>query len=103
MAKIEEIKGRIGMRRFFCPACKEFHYIGVAKNNMGFPIWQFNGDNEIPTVSPSVMVEYHGADKNTICHSFISDGKIRFLSDCTHGLAGKTVDMVDLDGIDSEH
>lgn len=96
MAKIEEIEGRVGMRRFFCPACKEYHYIGVAQNNMGFPIWQFNGNNESPTISPSVMVEYHGADKDTVCHSFVRNGNIEFLSDCTHELAGKTVEMVDL-------
>ena len=96
MAKVEEIEGRVGMRRFFCPACKEYHYIGVAQNNMGFPIWTFNGDNENPTISPSVKVEYHGADKDTVCHSFIRNGKIEFLTDCTHELAGKTVEMVDL-------
>ena len=69
---------------------------------MGFPIWQFNGDNENPTISPSVMVTYRGDDKNTICHSFIRNGKIEFLSDCTHDLAGKIVDMVDLSTINKK-
>ncbi len=27
------------------------------------------------------------------CHSFIEKGKIRFLPDCTHSLAGQTVDL----------
>jgi hypothetical protein len=27
------------------------------------------------------------------CHSFITDGKIEFLSDCTHSLAGQTVEL----------
>jgi len=31
-----------------------------------------------------------------ICHSFITDGKIQFLSDCTHHLAGQTVDLNDI-------
>jgi len=31
-----------------------------------------------------------------ICHSFIRDGKIQFLGDCTHALAGQTVDLPEL-------
>jgi hypothetical protein len=27
------------------------------------------------------------------CHLFITDGKIEYLADCTHELAGKTVEM----------
>lgn len=30
-----------------------------------------------------------------VCHSFVRDGKIEFLSDCTHRLAGQTVEMED--------
>lgn len=32
-------------------------------------------------------------NKPIICHSFITDGQIQYLSDCTHSLAGKTVPM----------
>jgi hypothetical protein len=28
-----------------------------------------------------------------VCHVFVENGKIRFLDDCTHELAGKTVDI----------
>jgi hypothetical protein len=30
-----------------------------------------------------------------VCHSFVTDGKIQFLSDCTHALAGQTVALPD--------
>jgi hypothetical protein len=30
-----------------------------------------------------------------VCHSFVTDGRIQFLSDCTHELAGQTVDLPD--------
>jgi len=30
------------------------------------------------------------------CHSFVRDGRIEFLSDCTHALKGQTVDLPDL-------
>jgi hypothetical protein len=31
------------------------------------------------------------------CHSFVTDGRIQFLGDCTHELAGQTVDLPDID------
>ena len=30
---------------------------------------------------------------SSVCHSFVTDGLIQFLGDCTHALAGQTVDM----------
>ena len=27
------------------------------------------------------------------CHSFITDGRIQYLGDCTHPLAGQTLDL----------
>lgn len=30
-----------------------------------------------------------------VCHSFVTDGRIQFLADCTHDLAGLTVDLPD--------
>jgi hypothetical protein len=29
------------------------------------------------------------------CHSFVTNGKIQFLADCTHKLAGQTVELPD--------
>ena len=29
------------------------------------------------------------------CHTFVTDGRIQFLGDCTHALAGQTVDLPD--------
>jgi len=29
----------------------------------------------------------------SICHSFVTDGQIQFLGDCTHKLAGRTVPL----------
>ena len=95
--KLHKYKNHRGMYYFYCPACKCEHYIATGINDCGFPVWKCNGDMEKPTVEPSIKVEYHGADKDTVCHSFVRDGKIQYLSDCTHELAGKTVDMVDCD------
>lgn len=65
------------------------------------PVWQWNGSLEKPTVSPSLLIFAFKVDDNseptgereTVCHSFIRDGRIEFLSDSQHGLAGQTVDL----------
>ena len=56
------------------------------------PSWSWNEDYECPTVSPSIRLIHTG---NQVDHLFIRDGNIQYLNDCTHELAGKTVDMVD--------
>ena len=50
-------------------------------------VWTFNGDMERPTFSPSMLE-----------HFFVRAGKIEYLQDCDHPMAGMTVDMVDVDG-----
>jgi hypothetical protein len=32
-------------------------------------------------------------EKDEICHSFVTAGHIQFLSDCTHEMAGQTVEI----------
>jgi hypothetical protein len=76
---------------FHCPGCNCAH---AADSR-----WNFNGDTQKPTFDGSILV--HGAThvhegqkvEHGRCHSFITDGRIRFLADCTHELARQTVDM----------
>jgi Family of unknown function (DUF6527) len=85
-----------GYYYFECPGCKCEHYINT-NPNIG-AVWTFDGNFEAPTVSPSLLVTIprrKGAP--LVCHSFIRNGKIEFLSDCTHELAGQTVDMIDIE------
>jgi len=35
------------------------------------------------------------------CHSFVTDGRIQFLADCTHALANQTVDLPDWTELDA--
>ncbi len=101
---------------FFCPGCKEYHSVHIRQSNE-HPSWTFNGDYDKPTFNPSILVRSghyvpgSGLDdcwcnfKERFpdegeppfhccqCHSFVRDGKIQFLSDCSHELAGQTVDM----------
>ena len=99
---------------FWCLGCQEPH--GVTHG------WKFNGDYERPTFSPSILVtsghyatesaaakaghcycnwkERFGTEppfRCSRCHSFVRDGQIQFLTDCTHELAGKTVPLDSFD------
>lgn len=78
---------------FDCPGCKKAHCIYFHAGTTSHPVWSWNRSFDKPTVSPSVLVRWHEGKerKQCVCHSFISDGNIQFLSDCTHELAGKTV------------
>lgn len=86
----------------WCPACEEIHPLPDK--------WNFNGDLEKPTFSPSFKHEgylkckeadgrWNGkwrrdAEGRTIpfvCHYILTDGVLNFCIDCTHDMAGKSV------------
>lgn len=76
-----------------CPGCGGGHGVPVNGHDSGRG-WQWNGSLDSPTLTPSVLVNVGGANPTVpICHTFITDGKIQFLGDCTHALAGQTVDV----------
>jgi hypothetical protein len=79
---------------FVCPGCKRDHVIPV-KNHPN--AWEFNGDYNRPSLRPSILSNSGRADPDShICHSFVTDGKIQFLSDSTHELAGMTVELPEM-------
>jgi hypothetical protein len=57
------------------------------------PCWKWNGDVLKPTLSPSLLTW----TDDVRCHSFIREGRIQFLQDCSHELAGQTVDLLDIE------
>lgn len=81
---------------FSCPGCGWPHDINVAVNPAApnRPVWTWNGSDEKPTFSPSILV-HDGFPSVVVCHSFVRDGQIQFLADCNHALAGKTVELPD--------
>lgn len=106
-----------GRLLFRCPGCNEAHQVTVGEGPG--PRWGFNGNYERPTFTPSVLIKtghycagQEGKDcwctyekrlgkpapfKCSVCHSFVTDGRIQFLTDCTHALAGQTVQLPDFD------
>lgn len=66
--------------------------------------WTFNGDLDRPVFGPSLLVRSELGEARTpyVCHSFIGcngaqPGQITFLGDCTHALAGQTIDLPDVE------
>jgi hypothetical protein len=111
-AKLRSIEGGYA---FWCAGCGETHgvRVGVADR----PCWTFDGNVDRPTFSPSILVtglqsindergdwtgEYRrgpdGKPLKLTCHSFVTAGRMQFLADCTHALAGQTIDLPDLPG-----
>lgn len=56
--------------------------------------WGWNGSQEAPSLVPSILT----TDGNKLrCHSYVTDGKVSFLQDCTHEFAGKLVDLLEVE------
>lgn len=87
---MDEERGSI---RFHCPGCGRSHHVYVK----GEVVWEWNGSMELPTFSPSILTYRGPTDQDGRCHSFVTDGRIQFLSDCAHELAGQTVDLPSVD------
>jgi hypothetical protein len=77
---------------FECPGCKIGHSFRTESKGQR-PCWEFNGDPANPTFSPSLLVNWKSDEGGHICHSFVRGGQMEFLGDCTHELAGKTVEL----------
>jgi len=96
-----------------CPGCGWGHHLPYkggqyATDHPNQPSWEWNGDEEKPTISPSVLA--HGWEekmdpevqkkypwvkaKKDRCHFFLTDGVFQFLDDCEHHLAGQSVPFV---------
>ena len=90
---VEQETGRVGVW-FTCPGCNSYHKVVVDNKGQG-PQWGWNGSLDSPTFTPSILVSWtYGPEKiKNQCHSFVTDGKIRFLNDCTHNLKGQIVDL----------
>jgi len=95
-----ERAGEVTRRKhyYWCPGCDCLHGItirpDVADNGAG---WTFSGTLEKPTYAPSQLTTYEygpqGDRKRQVCHTFIREGMIQYLGDCTHDMRGKTVPL----------
>lgn len=113
-AKLRSMSGGIA---FWCPGCDEVHAVTTGPHG-----WTWDGNVDAPTMSPSILVTgghyapnfaagdncwctfnekraAAGGEASSFkchrCHSFVRAGQIQFLSDCSHKLAGQTVQIPD--------
>lgn len=119
MSKLSDVlrQATDGMLLFHCLGCDMAH--GIKTGQGDGPRWGWNNDVNKPTFTPSILVKYdtlseasrakqdvfykaHGRyptneelpyDLHHVCHSFVTDGRIQYLSDCTHAFAGQTIDL----------
>jgi len=81
------------------------------RRNTGF--WSWNGDVDAPTLHPSILTRgkrdltdeetdmvLSGSPLDlqvTRCHSFVNNGRVKFLDDSSHELAGRELPLEDVD------
>lgn len=86
---------------FWCPGCEAadggggLHLLPIAGDTGGKPRWDFDGNLEAPTLTPSILTRI-SRDPELVCHSFLREGVFQFLNDCSHKLAGQHVPMPEL-------
>lgn len=114
------LRTTVGGYIYWCPGCKMSHRLNTDPSQGD--AWTFNGSETAPTFTPSVLIpglredltqevkdEFYALLREeppssrtllsnpkygrTICHSFVTDGKIIFLGDSIHELAGTTVSL----------
>lgn len=93
---------------FVCPGCvagaqangidsEGIHMLPVnAPPELQKPSWSWNGNEELPTLSPSILTRGGSGGNDAVCHCFLKDGVFQFLDDCTHPLVGQTIPIPDL-------
>lgn len=98
-AKVKHFKTQSGASygyAFTCPGCGRMHLLPVGPGDGGkYDRWTFDGNTEAPTFSPSILARWENSKGPRVCHSFVNAGRIQFLTDCTHPLAGQTVPLPD--------
>lgn len=121
MAKVLPYNDKNGKQigfMIFCPACNCGHGFLINSDIPGRN-WSFDGNMEKPTFNPSMLVrgtmypsggrwpnedemaqlkagkDFGPEMRPYVCHSFVRDGKIQFLGDCTHKFANVTLDLPD--------
>lgn len=90
--------------KFMCPGCAfgfatGLHILPVNTSNTS-PSWNWDGNLEAPTLSPSILTHGVKAPNGDMiaprCHSYLRAGVFQFLGDCEHELVNQHVPMPDL-------
>ncbi|MBS0646940.1 MAG: anaerobic dehydrogenase [Verrucomicrobia bacterium] len=86
------IRNSPGKYVFYCPGCEDSHVINTDPR-IAYPYHTLKGNLHKPTIRASVLSKGDLYNGKPHCHSFVTKGKIHFLNDSTHKLAGKVVSL----------
>lgn len=70
----------------WCEGCQQTHSFDVREDG-GQPTWEFNGNMEKPTFTPSLRYPR--------CHLILTDGIIHYCGDCYHHLCSLDVPLAE--------
>ncbi len=91
LKRVYEHEGMV-VYAFRCLGCDDAHHVRLE----GPQAWQWNKSFEAPTIQPSILVNRGRSNPTAeVCHSYVTDGKIQYLGDCTHSFAGRTIELPD--------
>lgn len=82
---------RPGCYEHFCPGCGCAHRLEIGARGPDGRKLGFDGDIYTPGFEPEVVV----LEGRRVCRYLLRGGRLFFADDCTHALAGKTVDLPD--------
>lgn len=74
---------------YWCEGCGGIHSVPADR-------WNFNGNCDKPTLSPSVRHFYTKPKTNeqvTTCHYHVQDGVMKYCGDCAHKLSGQNCEL----------
>lgn len=80
----------------YCIACRGLHNFSIKRPNHLAQRWTWNGHIVAPTFFPSMhIITRHLHDRKFMqsCHYWIRGGRVEFLKDCTHSMAGVTISL----------
>ena len=90
---------------YYCLGCNTLHTIRYEYPER--PVWDYNGNPELPTLNPSIKITYDGPDAGqtresgytappNICHHFVTNGLLEYCTDSTHGYSGQRIPLPDI-------
>lgn len=94
--KVQNCKASFGDYKrvvYWCSGCKSIHTVAVEGKQHNGANWSWNGSMEKPTFQPSVLSTYETPTMKRVCHTYITDGVVNFLDDCTHEFKGQHVPL----------
>lgn len=81
---------------FVCPGCNNNLHMLPVNTTKKSPSWEWDGNLEAPTLSPSILTKWGKEPKLFVCHSFLKAGVFEYLADCTHVLRCQFIKLSDL-------